>query len=116
MYGEKLAAGLGWFSLGLGLYEAVTPGHLARVLGMEGHKGLLRLYGFREISVGLAILSEPQPSAVWLWARAGGDALDLATLGAAARGDNPKAPPRVGGHCRRRGHHGVGPSLRTAAQ
>ena len=91
MNAGKLAAGLGWFSLGLGLYEVAAPGHLSRVLGMEGRKGLLRGYGLREIFVGAAILSEPEPTAPWLWARVGGDALDLLTLGfAAARPGNPK--------------------------
>ncbi len=90
MKGQKLAMGLAWFSLGLGLYELLTPGHLSRVLGLEGREGLLRFYGLREIGAGLGIfLTQPNP-APWVWGRVGGDALDLATLGAALKPDNPK--------------------------
>ncbi len=91
MNGQKLAMGLGWFSLGLGLYEVAAPGHLSRTLGLEGKEGLLRFYGLREITAGLGIfLMQPNP-APWVWARVGGDGLDLATLTAALlRPDNPK--------------------------
>ena len=90
MNAQKLSLGLAWFSLGLGLYEVVAPKHLSRLLGLEGKEELLRFYGFREIGAGVGIFaSQPNP-AVWVWARAGGDALDLATLGTAFREDNPK--------------------------
>ena len=90
MNGQKLAMGLGWFSLGLGLYEMLAPGHLSRTLGLEGREGLLRFYGVREIGSGLGIfLTQPNP-VPWVWARVGGDALDLGTLGMALKPDNPK--------------------------
>ena len=90
MNAQKLSLGLAWFSLGLGLYEVVAPKHLSRLLGLEGKEKLLRFYGFREIGAGLGIFaSQPNPAA-WVWARAGGDALDLATLGTAFRPDNPQ--------------------------
>jgi len=87
---QKVAVGLAWFSLGLGLYETVAPGHLSRPLGREGREGLLRFYGFREIGAGAGIFaSQPNP-APWVWARVGGDALDLATLGRALGPDSSK--------------------------
>ena len=90
MNAQKFSLGLAWFSLGLGLYEVAAPKHLSRLLGLEGKEKLLRFYGFREIGVGLGIFASQPSPAVWVWARAGGDALDLATLGTAFREDNPK--------------------------
>lgn len=89
MQAEKLADFLGWFSLGLGLYEAVAPEHLGDTLGMANHTGLLRAYGIRELTAGGGILSQPKPLG-WVWARVGGDALDLATLATGLGEDNPK--------------------------
>jgi hypothetical protein len=76
-----LARGLGWFSIGLGLAEVFVPGKLARALGMRGEETLLRLYGLREIAVGVGILGSERPRP-WMWGRVAGDALDLATLAA----------------------------------
>jgi hypothetical protein len=78
---QKLARGLGWFSIGLGLAEVFVPGKLARALGMRGEETLLRLYGLREIAVGVGLLASEQPRP-WMWGRVAGDALDLATLAA----------------------------------
>ncbi len=90
MNAHKLATGLAWFSLGLGLYETLAPRHLCRLLGLEGKEGLIRCYGLREIGAGVGIFaSQPNP-APWVWARGGGDVLDMATLGTAFREDNPK--------------------------
>lgn len=90
MNAKKLASGLGWFSLGLGLYEVAAPGHLSRTLGLEGRERLLTFCGLREVMAGAGIFpSQPHPVG-WLWARVGGDALDLATLGLALKPDNPK--------------------------
>lgn len=77
---HNFARGLGWFSLGIGLAELLAPKAMARTLGMEGREDLIRAYGLREIAAGIGILNSDHP-APWLWARAGGDALDLATLG-----------------------------------
>jgi len=76
---DILAAGLGWFSIGLGLYELLAPRHLSRVLGMRGQERLIQGYGTREIATGIGILLA-RDKAPWLWGRVGGDALDLATL------------------------------------
>ena len=79
--GRSLARALGWFSIGLGLFELAAPGQLTRFLGVdESNTNLVRLYGAREVGHGVAILSERTPSAA-VWSRVGGDALDLATLG-----------------------------------
>ena len=80
---HKVATGLGWFSIGLGLAEILAPQQLGKALGLENRTRLLRFYGFREMTAGIGILAQNRPTAGWLWARVGGDALDLATLGAA---------------------------------
>jgi uncharacterized membrane protein len=81
---EKVARGLGWFSIGLGLAELLAPRAVARLCGGTGrHTGLIRLYGLREIAAGLMIFSQGRKPAAGVWARVAGDALDLTTLGAA---------------------------------
>ena len=76
-----LATFLGLFSMGLGLTEALAPHGLGRLIGVH-HNSLLRAYGLREMAAGIGILSQSDP-APWLWGRVAGDAMDLATLGAA---------------------------------
>src|SRR3954470_10879081 len=78
----RLARGLGWFSIGLGLAEVLAPGGLAKMIGVPERRALFRALGFREIASGVAILTQRKP-APGLWSRVGGDAMDLALLGAA---------------------------------
>lgn len=86
---EALAQGLGWFSIGLGLAELFVPRTICRKLGMDGQETLVRAYGARELATGVAILMSHDPTP-WIYGRIGGDALDLATLGANFQGDNPE--------------------------
>lgn len=80
---KRLARGLGWFSIGLGLTELLAPRAIAKISGVSNkHTGLIRLYGLREIAAGVAIFSQKQPVA-GVWSRVAGDALDLASLGMA---------------------------------
>jgi hypothetical protein len=75
---DRVARGLGWFSLALGVTELVAPGKLGKALGLEGHENLLRAYGGREIGAGMWALSDtPAPA---IWSRVAGDIVDLATL------------------------------------
>ncbi len=78
----RLTHFLGWFSIGLGLAEVVAPRAIARLVGTDNHRALIRCYGLREITSGVGILTQPRPAA-WVWSRVGGDVLDLASLGAA---------------------------------
>ena len=82
LYKDRLVSGLGWFSNGLGLVAAASPGRLARMIGVEDSGAavaLLRVAGVREIASGVGILARPRPTP-WLWARVAGDALDLTFL------------------------------------
>ena len=76
---ERLAKGLGVFSIGLGLAELLMPRTLCRVLGMPGQENLIRAYGVREAMTGVAILMSHDPTP-WIAGRVAGDAVDLATL------------------------------------
>lgn len=87
--GRTLANGIGWFSIGLGLYEVLAPRHLGRTLGMEDKTTLIQAYGVREIVKGVGILSNRRPTN-WMWARVAGDFMDLATLAPGLDDDNPK--------------------------
>jgi hypothetical protein len=78
---HSAARALGWFSIGLGLAELIAPRALARLLGLEGREGVLRVYGVREIATGVGILNSSKPEP-WVWGRVAGDALDIASLGA----------------------------------
>ena len=80
---------LGWFSIALGAAELLAGRRVAESLGVEHRTPLIRLFGLREILVGIGILQKPTSPAL-LWARVGGDALDLAALAAALRYDNPR--------------------------
>ena len=82
---DELAKGLGYFSIGLGLVELLAPQFLCRAIGLDGREGLVRAYGAREIATGVAILNSHDPTP-WIWGRAVGDALDLATLSTAGEG------------------------------
>lgn len=71
---EKLAKGLGWFSIALGVTELIAGRRLANALGLEGKQNLVRLFGLREIASGVMTLSPDK--ATGLWSRAIGDAMD----------------------------------------
>jgi len=85
---DRLARGLGWFSIGLGLTELLGPGQIARALGMDGKEAMVRAFGAREIASGILSLSPEKR--LGLWSRVVGDGLDIATLLSASRPDNPK--------------------------
>ncbi|HET9479265.1 MAG TPA: SRPBCC family protein [Pyrinomonadaceae bacterium] len=80
---KRLAKGLGWFSVGLGLAELLAPQAIAKISGVSNkHTSLIRLYGLRELASGITIFTQKKP-ATGVWSRVAGDALDLASLGMA---------------------------------
>jgi hypothetical protein len=83
---DRLARGLGWFSIGLGVVELVAARRMARAFGLEGFEWLIRTYGVREIAGGVACLSV-NPSA-GVASRIAGDGVDIVTLLGAMRHDD----------------------------
>ena len=79
----RLARGLGWFSIALGLFELLAAEKICRALGLEDHETLVRVYGAREVATGVAILAS-HDATPWIAGRIAGDAVDLATLAAAS--------------------------------
>ena len=80
---NKLARGLGWFSIGLGLAELLAPRAIADISGVSKNRaGLIRLYGLRELASGVAIFAQKKPAEA-MWSRVAGDVLDLTSLGLA---------------------------------
>ena len=80
---ERLARGLAWFSIGLGLAEVTAPRAVEKLIGVPGeHRAVIRALGFREIAHGVGILMQRTPVEA-VWSRVGGDAIDLAFLAAA---------------------------------
>jgi uncharacterized membrane protein len=80
--GRSAAKRLGWLSVGLGLAEMVLPGRVAKAIGARDDERVRRTLvalGLRETMAGVGILAGRQQRR-WIWARAAGDALDLALL------------------------------------
>ena len=80
---KKLSLGLGLFSIALGVTELFGSRRIARALEAEGHSGLIKGFGAREVVAGLGLLAAPA-NASGVWNRVAGDTMDLAALGAAA--------------------------------
>lgn len=82
-----MARGLGWFSITLGLTELLMTRKTSQATGMRGSEATVRACGAREIATGVGMLMSRDPTP-WLWTRAGGDVLDIATLAKSAA-NNP---------------------------
>jgi uncharacterized membrane protein len=82
---ERLAHGLGWFSISLGLAEILAPRLISKLVGGNGrYTRLIRMYGVRELVTGVMIFGQGSKPAAAVWSRVAGDAVDIATLAAAA--------------------------------
>jgi len=84
MHYRKLGLGLGVFSIALGVGELVASRAIARRLKAEGHEGLVKAFGAREIAAGVGLVEGPAHSAR-VWNRVAGDGMDLGALALAAR-------------------------------
>lgn len=81
---KALGLGLGVFSIALGVTELFGSRRIARALEAEGHEGLIKGFGAREMLAGVNLLAAPAVSTN-VWNRVAGDAMDLGALGLAAR-------------------------------
>jgi len=84
---ERLARGLGWFSLAIGTPQLTVPTFVDERIGVRDsarNRALHRLVGARALLAGAGILVGRRPAG-WLWSRVAGDVMDLVLLGAALR-------------------------------
>ena len=113
---KKLAKGLGWFSIGLGLAELLAPRAIANISGVSNRRtGLIRLYGLREIASGITIFAQEKPTE-GVWSRVAGDAMDLTSLGMAASISKREEGKNCFRHCERARRHGVGRDVCDATE
>lgn len=87
MKDDKLTRMLGWASVGLGVPLLAAAGATAQAIGIEDgsrQRAALAGAGARELVAAAGLLGQRTP--MWLWARVGGDLMDLALLGNALRG------------------------------
>ena len=83
-----LARALGVLSIGLGLVDLFARRGVSRKTGIR-NQTLVGLYGLREICTGIGLLVARDPM-LWVWARVGGDALDMGTLASGVTTRNPR--------------------------
>jgi hypothetical protein len=89
---KRIALGLGYFSIALGLLEVAVPKRIAGWLGLDGSstaRNTLLAFGIRELAAGGMLLRGPAVSTN-VWNRVLGDAMDAGALGLALRGSNRK--------------------------
>jgi uncharacterized membrane protein len=78
----KIARGLGWFSVGMGIAQILAPRLVSRLAGLPLPPAFTVACGVRELVCGIGILTQEQVRP-WMQARVAGDALDLAAFGSA---------------------------------
>jgi len=76
---DRLARGLGWFSLLMGGAALLAPRRVAGAIGLPAQTApMMAACGAREIATGVGAMSvNPRPA---IWSRVAGDAMDLAGL------------------------------------
>lgn len=93
---HKIARGIGWLSIAVGLQLVVAPGSGTRNFGMGERPTLGRIMGARDLVVGAGLL-RGEDTRTWLIARGINDAVDAAIiLGGAAFGAFPRNRAPVG--------------------
>lgn len=93
---HKLARGIGWLSLVVGLQLVVAPKGGTRRFGMGERPTLGRVMGVRDLVVGAGLLRGGD-TRTWLMVRGINDAVDAAIiLGGAASGAFPRDRAPVG--------------------
>jgi len=81
---------LGWLGIGLGIAGLLMP-NLLTLVGLRARPTPTRLRAASQIAIGVGLLTarDPEP---WLWGRAVGDALDIATIGGGLLTGRSKRP------------------------
>lgn len=82
---DPLSQALGWFSIGLGTVQALSPARMCRTVGVRptpGSTALMRAVGMQELAVGTGIMAWSERAGL-LWTRVAGDVAHLTLLGLA---------------------------------
>jgi hypothetical protein len=85
---QRMADGLGWFSLGLGVPQLLAPGQVDQLTGVRDDaksRTAQRLVGVRELAAAAGLLGTDR-RAPFVWGRVAGDAMDLLLLARAWMG------------------------------
>ena len=82
---RTMARALGWLSIGLGLAEVFAPGTVRQARNVPARARLLGVFGSRDISSGIAILTADRPASM-VWSRVAGDIMDLVAFAPSLRG------------------------------
>src|SRR5690349_13122050 len=81
---RKIAAGLGWFSVGMGVAEIVAPGAVSKLIGVKRKSSDTRWRGVRKLAAGIGLMQAPQ-SGMGLLTRAGANVLELSRMRSRSR-------------------------------
>ena len=93
---HKLARGIGWLSLGIGLQLLLAPAFSTRAFGMGERPNIGRIMGARDLVVGAWLLRSGD-TRTWLLARGLNDAVDATIiLGGAVSGAFPRDRAPIG--------------------
>lgn len=93
---DPLARGLGWLSLALAGPPLAVPGRFADTLAVGSgarQRTATAVVGVRELVAAAGLLR--RPNSAWLWARVGGDGMDLALLARALRNHDGRGRART---------------------
>lgn len=96
MTDDRLMRALGWASLGLGVPPVLVPREFTKAIGAgDGPRQRLaaEIVGLRELAAAAGLLWSGNPA--WLWARVGGDLMDLGLLGRALKNHDGQGTGRT---------------------
>ena len=96
MSDDTLMRTLGWASAGLGVPQVLAPREFGRAIGVGGgprQRTAVMTVGVRELAAAAGLLGQGSPA--WLWARVGGDLMDLTLLGRALKNHNGRGWERT---------------------
>lgn len=86
----SLSMNIGMTAIGLGLWGALFPNHVKKVLGIQAPAPVVQaVFGARELVTGYSLAGDPTRTEM-LWARVAGDVFDILALKSLDRPSNPQ--------------------------
>lgn len=93
---DKLVAGVGYISLGMGLFLTLFPGASRKFLGWESHEHLARIVGASDLILGAGLLLDRR-KAHWMLARSFLNVVIIATYANVLASESPRRKRVIGG-------------------